>query len=372
MDRERVSRRSFVLAAAGLTAGLAGCNAPSMDRQGDGPESGDGRAEPSQTPPHSSSSYTEVYRETIDSVVLVRVYDSTGLGGQGSGFVYDENHIVTNQHVVDGADGVQVRFTDGTWHTASVVGTDVYSDLAVLDVSDIPERATPLPLVEGGVAVGQEVVAIGNPYGLSGSLSAGVVSGVGRAIPASATAGGGDFSIPNAIQTDAAVNPGNSGGPLVTLSGTVAGVINSGGGENIGFAISAPLVRRVVPALIDRGDYDHSYMGVALTTVTPRIATANDLAEANGVYIDEVVDGAPSDGVLHGSTGEETVRGAVTPVGGDVVTSMGGQPIPSRQELSTYLALQTSPGDTIRVGIIRDGRRGTAELTLGSRPEPDT
>jgi serine protease Do len=372
MSDEHLSRRRFVLAAAGLSAGLAGCNAPSTDRPRDSPDREREQLNVSaRTTPASSSAYTDVYRATIDSVVLVRVYDRSGSGGQGSGFVYDGDHVVTNQHVVDGADAVQVRFTDGTWREASVVGTDRYSDLAVLDVPDHPEQATPLPLAEGGVAVGQEVIAIGNPFGLSGSLSAGVVSGVGRAIPASATADGPNFSIPNAIQTDAAVNPGNSGGPLVTLDGEVAGVINSGGGDNIGFAISAPLVRRVVPALIQRGDYDHTYMGVQLMNVTPRIAEVNDLVDATGVYIDDVVEGAPSDGVLEGSTGDRTVRGVSTPVGGDVVVSMGDRATPSRQELSTYLALSTSPGDTIPVGIVRDGRRQTVDLTLGSRPEPD-
>jgi S1-C subfamily serine protease len=356
MGFERLTRRRF-LAAAGLTAGLAGCNAPSS--------AGRGQSDLVNSTPDAPSVYADVYRAAIDSVVLIRVFGGGGRNGQGSGFVYDREHIVTNEHVVSAAEDVRVRFTDGSWHAAEIVGTDVYSDLAVVRVEDKPTQAKPLDLVQGEVAVGQEVVAIGNPFGLSGSLSAGIVSGVDRTLPAA-----NNFSIPDAIQTDAAVNPGNSGGPLMTLDGRVAGIINSGSGDNIGFAISAALMRRAVPALIQNGAYEHAYMGVQLTNVTPLIAEANDLSNAKGVYIDETVDGEPSDGVLQGSDGTEMVNGVEVPVGGDVVVRMGGEPIQSQQVLSTYLALATSPGDTIPVEVVRDGSRTTVDLTLGSRPEP--
>ena len=356
MGFERLSRRRF-LAAAGLAAGLAGCNAPAG---GTSP-----RSDRINTSPDSPSVYADVYREAIDSVVLIRVFGGNGRNGQGSGFVYDQRHIVTNEHVVSDVADVRVRFTDGSWRAAEIAGTDVYSDLAVVRVSDKPTRAEPLSLVRGEVAVGQEVVAIGNPFGLSGSLSSGIVSGVDRTLPAA-----NNFSIPDAIQTDAAVNPGNSGGPLMTLDGRVAGVINSGSGDNIGFAISAALIRRVVPALIESGSYEHAYMGVRLTDVTPLIAEANDLSTARGVYMDEIVDGGPADGVLQGSDGTEAINGIDVPVGGDVVVRMGGEPVQSQQVLSTYLALSTSPGDTIPVEVIRDGTRTTVDLTLGSRPQP--
>ncbi|WP_246982898.1 S1C family serine protease [Halorientalis marina] len=356
MGFERPTRRRF-LAAAGLAAGVAGCNAPNS-----GPE---GRTDLVNSTPESPSVYADVYRDTIDSVVLVRVFTEGGRSGQGSGFVYDGQHIVTNEHVVADASEVQVRFTDGSWQAADVVGKDVYSDLAVVQIDEKPSRATPLELIEGEVAIGQEVVAIGNPLGLSGSISSGIVSGVDRTLPAA-----NNFSIPDAIQTDAAVNPGNSGGPLMTLDGRVAGIINSGSGDNIGFAISAALMRRVVPALISDGEYEHAYMGVRLTDVTPLIAEANDLSNARGVYMDEIVDDGPADGVLQGSTGTERINGTEAPVGGDVVVRMGGEPIRSQQVLSTYLALSTSPGDTIPVEVIRDGSRTTVQLTLGSRPDP--
>jgi serine protease Do len=365
MAGKRLTRRRF-LAAAGLTAALAGCNTPPQSDAGQDPGSDSNPTDGSAAEtPVDSSAFTEVYEETIDSVVLVRTFDESGRSGQGSGFVYDSQHIVTNEHVVGGTSAIEVRFTDGTWHDATVVGTDVYSDLAVLRVTSIPDIAAPLELVDGEVTVGQRVLAIGNPFGLSGSASAGIVSGVNRTLPAA-----NNFSIPDAIQTDAAVNPGNSGGPLVTLDGRVAGVINSGSGDNIGFAISAPLMSRVVPALVQDGEYEHSYMGVRLTDVTPLIAEANDLETARGVYIDEVVQGTPSDGVLEGSTGDTQVNDVTVPTGGDVIVRMGESDIFSRQALSTYLALETSPEETIPVEVIRDGERTTVQLTLGSRPDP--
>jgi S1-C subfamily serine protease len=154
------------------------------------------------------------------------------------------------------------------------------------------------------------------------------------------------------------------------MDGQVVGVINSGGGDNIGFAISAAMVERVIPALIERGDYEHSYMGIGLSDVTPPLVEGNDLPVARGVYVGQVRSGSPSDGVLQGSTDETLVDGQRVPVGGDVIVGMDGVTIATRQDLSTFLALETSPGDTIDVEVLRDGRRQTVDLTLGSRPSP--
>ncbi len=376
MGSEQLTRRRLLAAATGVAAGVAGCN---TQRPGtsSGNVSNPAATELLNTTPESQSTYTDVYRQTIDSVVLIRVYaDSRGRVGEGSGFVYDDRYIVTNEHVVTDTrgtvlepgtvfDDIRVQFTDGQWRTAEVVGTDAYSDIAVLDVPDVPDSATPLSLIESEIAIGQPVIAIGNPLGYTGSMTTGVVSGVDRSLPAR-----NNFRIPDAIQTDAPVNPGNSGGPLVTLDGEVAGVINSGGGDNIGFAISAALADRVAPSLIRTGDYQHSFMGVGLTSVTPLIAEAEGLSAADGVYIDNVRPDSPSSGVLQGSTGSTTIDGVRVPTGGDVVVSMGGQDIRSQEVLSTYLALVTSPGDTIPVEVIRDGSRTTVQLTLGERPEP--
>jgi S1-C subfamily serine protease len=384
MSHDRVSRRRFLGACTAVLSGaVAGCGLapgesadsesdvetpplPSPDgKRGSVDGAGGERGQYSQFEDGGDGAYSRVYRETIDSVVQIRVYSRSGTGG-GTGFVYDDgDHIVTNQHVVESARDVYVRFTESGWRRATVVGTDVYSDLAVLSVDATPTDATPLTLRTSDPAVGTEVVAIGNPFGFSGSVSAGIVSGVNRTLDAP-----NNFSIPDAIQTDAPVNPGNSGGPLVTLDGLVAGVVNSGGGDNIGFAISASLVRRVVPELLADGDYDHSYMGVRINQVDPLIAEANQFDRGRGVYVHEVVPGGPSDDVLQGSTGQRRIDGVERPTGGDVIVQMEETPIPTMQSLSSFLALETSPGDTIPVTVVRDGARETVDLTLGARPDP--
>ncbi|WP_049902260.1 S1C family serine protease [Halococcus agarilyticus] len=306
----------------------------------------DGNASAGDAP----SPYTRVYRETVGSVVLVQVTGGMGQGGQGSGFVLRGNYVVTNAHVVSNATEAQIRFSQGEWRSGSVVGTDPSADLAVIEVENPPDYATPLSLVDEQPAIGTEVVAIGNPYGrFEGSLTSGLVSGVNRSIPAPS-----GYTIPDAIQTSAPVNPGNSGGPLVNLAGDVVGVINSGGGENLAFAISAALVDRVVPSLIANGEYEHAYMGVRLRTVTPPVAEQRALDRSRGVLVTDVPAGGPSDGVLRP---------------GDVIVALGGQRIDSLQGLSSYLALQASPGDTIDVAVRRDGERRTLSLTLGTRPE---
>ena len=368
------SRRAFLGSlAVGASAGLAGCS--SIGSIGDTGTADEGRAEVTNTDRRQQDTtdsdaaprgrYAEVYEAVSPSVASVAVYNGDGRTAQGSAFVYDETHLVTNEHVVSGVDEVYLRFANTGWRAASVSATDVYSDLAALKLPERPSDATPLASVDEDPPVGSEVVAIGNPFGYSGSVSAGIVSGVDRTLPAA-----NGFSIADAIQTDAAVNPGNSGGPLVTLDGEVVGVVNAGGGDNIGFAISAALTQRVVSELIESGSYQHSYMGVTLTPVTPTIIQANQISVTQGVYIDSVIDGTPSDGVLHGSTDTKTVDGVSTPVGGDVVVKMDDTPVPTRQALSTFLALETRPGDTIDVRVVRDGERQTVELTLGSRPDP--
>lgn len=366
MDETNLNRRRFLATTGtGLLGASAGCASPRTIAQQVVEIDQDDRAD--------GSVYTDVYEQTIDSVTFLRVSgienpfsDEPGQG-QGSGFLYDENHVVTNEHVVYGGDEVDVRFTNGEWAGTEVVGTDFYSDLAVLEVDTTPEDVDPLPMAEQMPVTGQEVLAIGNPFGLEGSMSQGIVSGVDRSLQMP----GRSFSFPNVVQTDAGINPGNSGGPLVNLDGEVVGVINAGGGDNIGFAISSALIRRVAPALIENGEYHHSYMGISLETVDPRIAEANDLPEANGIIVATVEPNGPADGVLQGSDDEARRNGEAIPIGGDVILEMDGEPIPDRHALSTFLALSTSPGDTIPVDVYRDGERETVELTLGARPTPD-
>jgi S1-C subfamily serine protease len=388
---EDVSRRRL-LAGLGtaLAGGLAGCsfgvpqNTETTGTGTPGSEASSGEAEtdlepvgtpadidvetPVETPQApADSEYTEVYRRVVDSVTAISVR-SFGGGGSGTAWMYDDRHLVTNEHVVGDAESAAVRFSDQGWRDVTVVGTDVYSDLGVVRVqrSEAPDDAAPLPLVESEQPVGTEVLAIGNPFGLSGSVSAGIISGNNRTLDAA-----NDFSIPDAIQTDAAANPGNSGGPLVTLDGAVAGVINSGisSGDNVSFAISAGLTERVVPALIADGEYDHSFMGIRFSDVGPLLARANNLPITWGIYVAEAVDGGPADGILRGSTGRRRVDGQRVPAGGDVIVTLGDQVVQTQQQLGSYLALETSPGDTITVGVIRDAERVDVELTLGARPE---
>nr|WP_089670367.1 trypsin-like peptidase domain-containing protein [Halobacterium jilantaiense] len=355
------SRRDVLrLGAGALAAGVAGCSgAPTNQETTVATTDGTTTGDPSTTRSGDVSPYTRVYRESIDSVVLVRT-DS----GQGTGWVYDDAVVVTNEHVVGPAEEVDVRFNDGEWRAGTVLGTDAHSDLAAIRVADRPADATPLPLADAAPVVGQEVVAIGNPFALSGSATTGVVSGTDRAIPAPT-----GYRIPDAVQTDAAVNPGNSGGPLMSLDSEVVAVINSGGGDNIAFGISAALTERVVPGLVADGDYQHAYIGLSFTAVTPAVAEANDLDEARGLLVVSVDPTGPSAGVMQGSDGTAFVDGRQVRTGGDVVLSVDGTTVQTFEDLLSLLALQTSPGDTATVAYLRDGERRTADIELGVRSE---
>lgn len=321
-------------------------------------------------------SLTELYDEVSPGVVSIRVYvQRGGMTGQGagSGFVLnDEGYIVTNNHVVDEAEVVTVIFNDGFEERAEIVGTDADSDLAVIQVDQMPDGVAALPLAESGsVEPGDWAVAIGNPFSLGGSMSLGIVSAVGRAIPSGAT----PFRIPRAIQTDAAINPGNSGGPLLSLDGEVVGVnaqIASGGSgvnSGVGFAIPSEVVRRVVPALIEEGSYPWPWLGVSGLPVNLLVQEANNLPVQQGAYIAQIVDGGPADEAgLRGATGTETILGADIPVGGDVVVEADGDPIADFTDLLDYVAFQ-QPDDTIELTILRDGERQQVTVELATRPE---
>jgi len=359
-------RRALLASLAAGTAGLAGCSRSELS----GTDTTDGGSDdpgPTVEQPDQPAEgrFSQVYRAAAPSVAQVFVR-APGGRAQGTGFVVDDRHLVTNEHVVRDAAEVLARFGDGRYRATEVVGTDAYADLAVLRPEALPASADPLGWVESDPAIGAEVLAIGTPFGFEGSVSAGIVSGLDRSI-----AGPGGFAIPDAIQTDAAVNPGNSGGPLVTMDGLVAGVINSGGGDNIGFAISAALARRVVPALVEDGEYDHTLVGVRLQPVGPTVAEAYDLERAFGAVVVAVQPGGPADGVLQPATGEEVVDGVSIPVGGDVIVAVDGREVRTLAAFSSYLALNTSPGDEVTLTVVREGRRQEVSLTLGERPEPD-
>lgn len=361
-DRRPNRRRFLALCGATLTAGLAGCGSLSgAPSESDGQSTSTAATDPQVDSGGQSSAesvYNRVYRETIDSVVFVKMPQ-----GQGTGFVYDDSHVVTNAHVVGQASTAQLRFSQGEWSRGSVVGRDPHSDLGVIEVDSFPSSATPLSFMDDEPVVGQKVMVIGNPFNLDGSATSGIVSGTDRLLPALT-----GFQIPDAIQTDAAVNPGNSGGPLMSLDSTVVGVVNSKRGDNIAFGISAALTQRVVPRLIETGDYEHAYMGVTFRDVTPTIAQANDMSEPRGLVIFRVLQGGPADGVFQNSN-LRIVDQTRVPVGGDIVLAIDGTAISTSEDLASYLALQTRPGDTVTFRILRDGTEQTVEMELGSRPE---
>ncbi len=380
MDEEqRFSRRRLLAGAAtGLSAAVAGCALGTPQSREESPSGSDSFPDefdrPGENPgqPEANGGLSDVYEEVVDSVSAVRIETGEGTAG-GTAWVYDdsENYLVTNEHVVRDADDPFIWFNKNGWREAAVVGKDFYSDLAVVEVLDgMPETATGLPFVEEPVPVGTEVIVIGNPFRLTGSFTTGVVSGRNRNIDLSDRA----FSIADGIQTDAAVNSGNSGGPLLTPDQRVAGVINSGivQGNNVGFAISARMAREVIPKLIEDGEYRHSRMGVLLRDVTPSIIEANNLSKTWGVYVARAQEGTAADGVLQGSEEEErTVRGRPVEIGGDVIIELSNDGVtwatPTTERLSAFLALHTRPGDTIDVTVLRNGREQTVELTLTSR-----
>jgi 2-alkenal reductase len=305
-------------------------------------------------------------------------------GADGSGWVFDGNHIVTNNHVVDGASSLSISFADGSEVAATLVGADDDADLAVLRVAEMPDSARALPLVEDfdSLRVGEPVVAIGNPFGLNNTITGGIISALGRTISSGPGQGGGgtSYSVPQTIQTDAAINPGNSGGPLVNMRGEVVGInaqIRTSGAvaanSGVGFAIPASVAARVIPGLIADGSYQWSFLGVQGADVDLDIAEANNLEDTRGAYIMSVVPGGPSSGKLEGAlagvSGSEIERLTERPAGGDVVVRIDGEEVANFADLLTYIALETRPGDTVRLTVIRDGGLQDVDVTVGVRPD---
>ena len=286
----------------------------------------------------------------------------------GSGFVYDENgHIVTNNHVVANARIVDITFIDGNRYTANVTGRDVYSDLAVLKIVENftqGELAPPLTLGNSSeLKVGDQVVAIGNPFGLEGSITTGIVSQTGRLLPLEETG----FSVPDAIQTDALINPGNSGGPLLNMKAEVIGVNTAGiFPGNIGFAVPSNAVQRIVPVLIEAGNYTHPWLGMTGGPLTSDIAQREGL-ERNfkGVIVDTIVKDSPADkaGINGSITNQYGER-----LGGDIITAVDGNPVIRMEDLISHLETERSVGQNMTLTIYRDGNILDKQITVGQRP----
>ena len=297
--------------------------------------------------------------------------------GEGSGFVYDlEGHIITNNHVVGEAEEIRVTFSDDFSVPAKVVGTDPDSDLAVIKVDVDPARLHPLPVGNSdALRVGQRVVAIGNPFGLQGTMTTGIISALGRLMPAGeAASDGGHYTIPDIIQTDAAINPGNSGGPLIDMHGQVVGVnaaIESPvkGFAGIGFAIPVNIVRKVAPAIIAQGHYEHPWLGVSTVSLNPALNKVLGLPEEQrGVMIVTVIENSPADKAhLHPCTETVKVEEEEIPSGGDIITAIDGQPVKKFDDLISYLSLKSEVGQKVRLTVLRDGNSLDVLVTLGAR-----
>jgi S1-C subfamily serine protease len=298
----------------------------------------------------------------------------------GSGFVYDKlGHIVTNGHVVGDAKIVDVTFVDGNRYTAKIIGTDIYGDIAVLQISENTTQqqrqhllASLKPLVIGNssnLEVGDQVIAIGNPFGLSDTMTTGIVSGVGRLLPA---AGGAGFSIPNTIQTDAPINPGNSGGPLLNLLGEVvgmntAGLSDTGTFSGIGFAIPSNTILKIVPALIAKGYYFHPYLGIKGGALTSDLVENMTGIPANlsGVYVDTITKNGPADKAgLNGSTTDEYSKKHL----GDIITAVDGHKVARIDDLASYIDQHKSVGDNITLTVYRNGHETNLKTILTARP----
>lgn len=300
--------------------------------------------------------------------------------GAGSGFVWDtKGHIVTNNHVVANADTIDVTFYDGTTARGTVVGTDPAADLAVVQVDVPTSQLQPVQLADStAVKVGQLAVAIGNPFGQENTMTVGFVSALGRLLPVESSQGsqsGATYSIPDVIQTDAPINPGNSGGVLVDDQGQVIGVTSAiispvGASSGIGFAIPSAIVQKVVPTLIATGQYEHPYLGISGTSLTPDLADAMQLkSDQRGALVVDVVPGSPADDAgIRGSDRQVTIEGQDVRIGGDLIVAVDGTPVKSFDDVVTYLARSTEVGQKVTLTILRNGKEQKVDVTLRARP----
>ncbi len=323
-----------------------------------------------------SLSVSEIYEKAYQGVVEITslTTQSSPMGGeqqgqaQGSGFVFDaDGHIVTNDHVVEGSEELSVRFWDGSTYDATVVGTDPSTDLAVIKVDAPSSALKPLELGDSTqLSVGEGVVALGSPFGLEGTATSGIVSALNREITSP-----NNFTVSNAIQTDAAINHGNSGGPLLNAAGQVVGVntqikSESGGSDGIGFSIPSSTVASIAPQIISSGSVEHAYLGVGVATLSQSVA--DELGVPDGAMVTEVREGTPAaEAGLRAATGSAMVDGQSLPTGGDVITAVDDTAITDGASLQSAIDAKR-PGDTVSITFTRDGASKTVQVSLGTRP----
>jgi 2-alkenal reductase len=328
-------------------------------------------------PSEAGSTLEALYQQVLPGVVAIRTGASLG-----SGFVFDaEGHIITNQHVVEGATDVEISFSSGFKAQGTVIGTDADADIAVIKVDAPTDQIHPLTIGDSNrLNVGEQVVAIGNPFGLSGTMTLGIISGLGRTQFAHGSPEGGFFSTADIIQTDAAINPGNSGGPLFNLQGEVVGVnqsirtetfnnatgnaVNSG----VGFSISINLVKHIAPYLIRDGTYEYPYLGISSSSdLGLAEIEALGLNTYTGAYVLSVTPGGPAaQAGIRGGSQSTNIEGLKA--GGDIITAIDGQPVATFDDLLSYLTTNKSPGDTVVLTVLRANQPVDVKVGLGRRP----
>jgi len=319
-------------------------------------------------------SLIEIFENSESGVVRVNVQRSSEEqipAGVGSGFVFDnKGHIITNAHVVDRATKIVITFLDGREYNAEIVGVDTFTDIAVVKVNADLSLLHPLTLGDSSsLKVGEPIAAIGNPFGLSGSMTSGIVSQLGRLLPS-----GSGYSIPDVIQTDAAINPGNSGGPLINMRGSVVGIntaIQSATGEftGVGFAVPSQTIAKIVPNLIKDGEYKHPWIGISGRDIDPDLAKVLNLKDAVGFLVVTVVPDSPAEKAgLRGSEKVVEVDGVEYTVGGDIILSVDGKEVRKISDILIHLQRAKAVGDDLVLEILRDGRTSNFTLVLGERP----
>ena len=323
----------------------------------------------------SNFSLTEIFERTEESVVQVNIRSDNAInnrGNMGSGFVYkDDGYIITNHHVVDNAERVTITFLDGESYIAKIIGTDADLDIAVLKVEIGSTYLQPIPIGDSShLKVGEPIAAIGNPFGLSGSMTSGIISQIGRLLPQDS-----GYSIPDVIQTDAAINPGNSGGPLLNMNGEVVGMntaIQSATGEftGVGFAVPSNTIKKVVPVLIRDGIFHHPWMGISGSDVDPDLAKIRELNSSKGFLIATVIEGSPADAAgLQGVTITKEIDGREYALDGDIIIKIDDVVVRKISDILIHLQREKSIGDELIMTVNRDGTMIEAVLVLGERPQ---
>ena len=323
----------------------------------------------------SEFSLIEIFEKTEASVVQVNVRAIDGTsnpGSMGSGFVYsDDGYIITNNHVVDNAGKVTITFLDGESYIAKIIGTDADLDIAVLKVEIGSTYLQPIPIGDSShLKVGEPIAAIGNPFGLSGSMTSGIISQIGRLLPQDS-----GYSIPDVIQTDAAINPGNSGGPLLNMKGEVVGMntaIQSATGEftGVGFAVPSNTIKKVVPVLIRDGIFHHPWMGISGSDVDPDLAKIRELNSSKGFLIASVIEGSPAEAAgLQGITITKEIDGREYALDGDIIVKIDDIVVRQISDILIHLQREKSIGDELIMTVNRDGTMIEAVLVLGERPQ---